>query len=1555
MADALGPGTVIASRYRIERELGSGGAGTTYLVTDELRSTGVALKVLDGERALAGRELRLLRGLSHPNLARMRDFGQLVDGRLFYTADYVRGVALEDDSLSWPVTSRALVGALEALRWLHAVGIRHGDVKGENILVRGDEGVLIDLSCAARFGPPAWISGTPGYIAPEVLAGHVADGHADRFAVGVLLERLLASQTLPGARAEQLAKLADDCRSAEPAARPDLAEIVTALGSEPVPLAAPYVEPVTLIGREAELERIERFVDGTTGAALVVVGEEGAGKSRLLEETRWLARERYRVVEGDASTSGGVAAMLRRAVADPTLPNDPVAAIEAVSRLASPTLFVLDDVDEAGSDDVAVARALFRAADGQAVVVGAARRGREWRDVAEVLRLAPLSAEAVATWTTGRLPAEHAGRVHRLTGGNPGALVGLMRALGWRDWGIEDLERLADAGEDDSAELAALGDDERRGLAALAASRLPIEVPSLADLDVSGATLAKLAGSGWVVRDDDGWRLSRRSFAEAALARLGDDERRRLHLGLVHVFADGTAEQRVEAARQAVLAGDERALSWLDGDEVKERPDDWVNVAREVVARCDEAEWLTRAVVVLERAGRSEEALQAIARARRAGGEPAPLWRLAAAAYLRAGKLERALRFATRAVARLTELEDQARALDLLSRIHLKRAEWADASQAAERGLDLAERGSAESALRADLHDDLGVAASYRGDLTGAREHLAQAAKGHREAGRVRAAARSASYRALADYRAGDTAAAADGYREALVLAERCGAADLIVYAAQNLGVATHQRGDLGEAAASYERGLALSVALGDTATEATLRTNLAKLYGDLGLLDRATDTARQAEGLANAAGLGLIAGTATSVQAEVALWRGQGELAAGLLARARGAFGEEATREVAETDLHQAEAHRLMDDRAAALEALEAVATALDALGDVEDLRSRLALGRAKLALDDGRLGEAISGFEEAGRLARSSGQRELDAECRAWCYRACRAQGADALADEHAAAARRLWERTAVSLPPERAEAYWRHPVRRMVPAAAPRGATVGPEAERFRRLLDINKRLSSSLDPETILPIAIDSALELTGAERGFVILAPEGDELRVAAARNIDPDEGDDDARFSQSIAQQVIAGGAPVITVDAQSDERFVSQKSVHAMQLKSVVGVPIIAPSGVIGALYLDHRFRRGIFGSEQVALLEAFADQVAIALENARLHQQLAARTAELDALTRGQAEQIDDLTARVLSQQQALETRYDYRNILGTSPAMQTVFKVLDRVIASDVPVLIQGESGTGKELIAKAIHFNGERRDRRLVSINCGALPENLLESELFGYVRGAFTGASDDRDGLFVAARGGTLFLDEVGEMPPSMQVKLLRALQEREVTPLGTAEAVPVDVRIVAASNRRLREEAEAGRFREDLYYRLGVVEVWMPPLRERGGDIALLVQALVKQAAEETGAPEPRFSKRALEALLDHPWPGNVRELENVVTKAVLLAEGGMVDVGDLGLAAPPRQAAQTRGEHEQATADRLRDTLQATGWNVSETSRRLGVSRPTVYRWMKRYGLDER
>jgi DNA-binding NtrC family response regulator len=295
-----------------------------------------------------------------------------------------------------------------------------------------------------------------------------------------------------------------------------------------------------------------------------------------------------------------------------------------------------------------------------------------------------------------------------------------------------------------------------------------------------------------------------------------------------------------------------------------------------------------------------------------------------------------------------------------------------------------------------------------------------------------------------------------------------------------------------------------------------------------------------------------------------------------------------------------------------------------------------------------------------------------------------------------------------------------------------------------------------------------------------------------------------------------------------------------------------------------------------------------------------------------------------------------------------------MQAVFAVLDRVIDAPVSILIQGESGTGKELVARAIHANGPRRDGPFVALDCGAAGgDGLLESELFGHVRGAFTGAVTDRAGLFEAASGGTLLLDEIGDMPPDMQVKLLRVLQQREVRRLGASRVIPVDIRLLCATNRTLREEVAAGRFRKDLFYRIGVVEVTLPPLRDRAEDIPALAEHLIARVAAAQGRPAPRLTEGALRLLLAHPFPGNVRELENVLTKAVLLAEGDRIAAADLSLptSAPPPAAG--RAAFEAGEAERILATLRDTGWNASEACRRLGMPRATFYRKLKRYGID--
>ena len=318
---------------------------------------------------------------------------------------------------------------------------------------------------------------------------------------------------------------------------------------------------------------------------------------------------------------------------------------------------------------------------------------------------------------------------------------------------------------------------------------------------------------------------------------------------------------------------------------------------------------------------------------------------------------------------------------------------------------------------------------------------------------------------------------------------------------------------------------------------------------------------------------------------------------------------------------------------------------------------------------------------------------------------------------------------------------------------------------------------------------------------------------------------------------------------------------------------------------------------------------------------------------------------------------ERQAQAGTTEFEGLVGTSKSMQSVFSMIRRVGPAEVPVLITGESGTGKELVARAIHRLSARTKAPFITINCGAIPEGLLESELFGYEKGAFTGAVQQRKGRIESAQGGTLFLDEIGDIPISLQVKLLRFLQDHEVDRLGGEGRIPVDVRILAATNVDLKEAINDGRFREDLFYRLGVVHISVPNLRTRGSDITLLAHTFLMKFAEAHNRALKGFTPQAVESLLAHSWPGNVRELENRVMRAVVMAEGKYVSPENLELnsfscAGSDSTTLRTvRDVHEKQL---VRSVLEKTDGNVSKAAVELGISRPTLYQLLSRYGLRQ-
>lgn len=333
-----------------------------------------------------------------------------------------------------------------------------------------------------------------------------------------------------------------------------------------------------------------------------------------------------------------------------------------------------------------------------------------------------------------------------------------------------------------------------------------------------------------------------------------------------------------------------------------------------------------------------------------------------------------------------------------------------------------------------------------------------------------------------------------------------------------------------------------------------------------------------------------------------------------------------------------------------------------------------------------------------------------------------------------------------------------------------------------------------------------------------------------------------------------------------------------------------------------------------------------------------------------------------------RIKELNKELGSRYKYDNMIGKSKPMQTLYSLLDKIKGADSTVLIQGENGTGKELIAKAIHYNSLRKDKPFVIQNCSAFNDNLLESELFGHVKGSFTGAIRDKKGLFEMADKGTFFLDEIGDTSPTMQVKLLRVLQEGTFIPVGAVESRRVDVRIIAATNRNLKEMVEAGTFREDLYYRLNVINIHVPALRDRKEDIPLLAEFFLNkaQAANGNGAPKKILTKRALEKLYDYAWPGNVRELQNEMERLIVLAgpenkiaadmlSPKILDTGDKAKVQGSRLHGKLKDALEDLERDMIREGLRRTGWNKSKLAKELGISRAGLIMKVEKYGLDKR
>ena len=460
----------------------------------------------------------------------------------------------------------------------------------------------------------------------------------------------------------------------------------------------------------------------------------------------------------------------------------------------------------------------------------------------------------------------------------------------------------------------------------------------------------------------------------------------------------------------------------------------------------------------------------------------------------------------------------------------------------------------------------------------------------------------------------------------------------------------------------------------------------------------------------------------------------------------------------------------------------------------------------------------------------------------------------------------------------------------------------------------------------DSSQLLDEALNTAFKILDAERGFVALVEEASgELCCEHVRNLSAAGSPAQLGVSRTIVHKVLRDAVSVLILDARADAQFAKAKSIQDLEIRSAMAVPLLVRDKALGLIYVDNRASAGRFDQDDLVFLVALGHLTAVALANANLHRQVVQENIRL----------LD-----------ALKPKYQ---LIGESEAMVRVFNTIKKAAPTDVTVLLEGETGTGKELAARAIHAMSPRTDMPFIAVNCAAIPKDLIESELFGHERGAFTGAVAAREGKFRAADGGTIFLDEIGDMSLETQSKVLRALEQREVMSVGGSRTQTVDVRVIAASNRDLHQAVADGRFREDLYYRLNVIALKMPPLRERREDILLLAESFLAGRASS-------ISPRARQLLLAYGWPGNVRELKNCVDRALVMGDGDVIRPEDLPVPirtggsvidAPPESLEEVERRH-------ILKVLKSTKWHKSEAARILGIVRQTLDNKIEKHHLEK-
>ncbi len=1592
---------LLRNRYHEIGAIGSGAQGEVFCALDrEHDDAQVALKWVQDptSRATAIQEFSHLASVAHPNLTRVLRLHESATG-LCIVSEFVQGVPAARRYAQIPRAARpsfllTLADAMASgLAHLHNQGLAHGDVKPAHIFCP-DSGphiaILLDLGLARSAGLGD-VRGTPLYMAPEALSGHL-DAQTDLYSLGVSLTEIAIgepvfvdeeglygailagvsnaieprlSAELPKSLVTLLLSMMQVDRGKRPsgmrALRSHIRRVAEALGEPVGGMETPTLLVSEFFGRESEARRLVELVRGLNdahqeGRLCEVTGPIGSGRSRFVTEA--LLRAQVELAQEDLACPE-----VRKIVLPSRWPAATPSASDFLAAHAGdgPAVLLCGEVRSANL------LSELRAAQIPAVtlVIATSEQAPLAHEGIEMGPLSDAEAELLCRSMSARAPTgEWVRRAAELTQSLPGALIELMRAASTLD---PLHERPPDVLLHDDgltkallSRVRTLSRDAAALLELLAVAAAPMSYEQAARLiEASERDVAcwvqELANAGFVRFASGRIQCASATYAQQIDAHLPTARRKALHrkalIGATSLSASERAKHLLvvgptaEASKACLIAiEEERAAGRLD----------------EALALCMASQAVMRgqniskhavaAAEVALRTGDYELAEQFATKAQRSRSPELRLRALEALARCaqHRGDVEESV-----ALLRVLTLQtpESTNTHAALAKALLTQGQLAEALATAQQALALAT--TPEDRFAAT--EIVGLAELYAGNLDACDRAFAELTKFSEACDRERLLGRALGLQGMAAQRHSQLARAAELYKEAAECSDRSGAVHAAAVFRLNCATALQRLARYSEALATYESAHAGLTRSGTPFELCAAHCNRGNLLLTLGEFASAKRQAEEAERLSLRANEPRIAFFVHLLLGDICKREHHEEAAHGHYETAQALGTQHGLSDAAYASMRLAEWHA----RAGTGKALHV----LQGLSfDSEEHRGELLACRARVALSLANPTQELTrDLAVATEAAVESGDLDLRWRLSVLLARTYAALGDAELRDRAIAQGQAVFNAVKDLCPEAYRNGLARHPEARALASLAEASREIAPEpspSAPLRRLLALSRKLNSEQRIEPLLDEIIDTAVELSRAERAFLLLRDARGALQFRVARNMGGEQLGSQEQLSTSIAERVADTGQVVMTVDAETDQRFDGSQSVAALQLRSILAVPFRVKERIVGTLYLDHRFRRSAFNEAAVDIVRELADIAAVAIENARLTRENRNRQEEIRQLNQQLEERLQTTEvqlARTRAQLPSVRPSGSFDAIIGRSKPMRDLLALAARAAACALPVVIHGESGTGKELLARAVHNESERAASAFVPINCGAVPDSLLEAELFGYKRGAFTGAERGKRGLFEVADGGTLFLDEIADTSLAMQSKLLRALQEGEIRPLGAEDVRHVDIRVLCASNKDLWQEVVAGRFREDLYYRLKVLELRLPSLRERREDIPDLAAHLLASASGDH-----QLSESALRVLQAHDWPGNVRELENELARASAMADAKYISAEHLSLRATATEA-KTFSEATKLELKPQVDALERrlveaamkqTNNNQSKAAILLGLSRYGLQKKLQRYGI---